>query len=224
MKLSAIIHLLTSFSLVLLAGPKPAQATHIPTHPPAGISATHLDLNPPGLVTPLGPGGVVLSPFLDLDPNPLGLYHWETEIWNLGIVPAFFTAGWFAPGPGFPVIRKVGLAPGWGIYAHLHVNDLFFFPFPEVGPRLHFAFNFTPYLLGFDASVRELLPPFVGTEPGLEGYEFLGTGDCPECIFEETTGPVDFGLGGVVPEPSSIILMSSGLLGLVGYGWRKRKA
>jgi hypothetical protein len=35
----------------------------------------------------------------------------------------------------------------------------------------------------------------------------------------------DFGVGvGTVPEPSSVVLMGAGVIGVLGYGWRRRKA
>jgi hypothetical protein len=205
-------------AVALLTVVTPAYGTHIPTHPPAN-AVTLLDLNPPGFVTPLPPGAFVLSPFFDGNNNPLGLYHWETEIWNLGGVVANFVAGWFAPDGGFPVIRRIMLAPGAGVYAHLHVQDLAF-PGGDVGPRVHWAFNGTLFFLGFDASIRELVFPFAGTDPGLEEISFL---DClTGCSEEVTTDPAEFSFQ-AIPEPSSIVLVVIGVLSVLGYGWRKRK-
>lgn len=216
-----VVSVIWAFCGILFAA-NPAYAIHIPTHPPALISATHLDLNAPGFVSPIAPGGIIFSPFIDADFNLGGLYHWETEIWNLGIVPAPFRAFWFAPDGGFPVSLPVILAPGAGLYAHLHVADHFFFP-PEVGPRVHFAFNFTPFALGFDASVKELLPPLIGTEPGLEEFSFLGCPSGCELLPASTFGLPEFRFA-QVPEPGSIALLGLGLSALAFLRRQRRVA
>jgi hypothetical protein len=204
------------FSALILIVPATADAIHIPNHPALGL--IELNPNPLGFVTPLPSGGVVFNPFFDFVANPFGLYHWDTEIWNLGPVPATFVAGWFAPGPGYPIVLGLTLLPGGGFYAPLHVADGFFVPFPEFGPRLHAAFNFTPFFLGFDVSVTELPFPLIGTEPGVdpsEPFGFLGRCETEAgCSFGPTTAAPDFGFSASIPGPASLALLGIGLVAL----------
>ncbi len=42
-------------------------------------------------------------------------------------------------------------------------------------------------------------------------------------VFENGPNPVNLAFQRAVPEPSSVALLGIGALGLVGYGWRRRR-
>lgn len=176
----------------------------------------------PGEIVPPGLAGVPWAiPFTalatDTIPDPLAIWHWETEVDILalaGLVPVSFNGA-------VPVIITFG--PGSDIYYHANQPDLAgsIFPFVvagETGPVWKQLVNLTPFPVAWGTSVTEDLgtlgyrealelqvPP--GTLPPLASI--FGYGNIIELSFDPLSGTLGF-TEVVVPEPTSGGLLAVG--------------
>jgi hypothetical protein len=75
------------------------------------------------------------------------------------------------------------------------------------------------YSLSFAA---DTFPYLIGHKIGIEIVNISMLGPT-ECYVGIDNVRLDVNGGNVIPEPASFLLLGSGLVGLIGYGWRRRK-
>jgi hypothetical protein len=144
----------------------------------------------------------------------IGFYFPELDV-GQSLTSSFFTGD--VNYPKFDVPKKLkgydfGAGTGWGLWGGKVANGI------KTGESAQFNFGFSGSIADFTSQdFVDALGPGPGGQSGFGVFKFKGIG--PGTNYSDKIIPSGGG-GAQVPEPATIFLLGSGLLGLFGY--RKR--